>query len=67
MARKCCTRINGGPQTKESVFSKFDEQWTPGWDKAASGQQAMDRNKDRAKMGQKMTPLGAGKLMKAKG
>lgn len=59
-------RINGGTKTTAAVFSKPDEQWTPDWDKFAAGQQAMARNEQRAKMGQKETPLGPGKLMKPK-
>lgn len=62
MARQVITRINGGPKTKAAVFSQPSEQWTPGWDKEAAGGQAMSRVKTRHRMGQKMTPLGAGKL-----
>jgi hypothetical protein len=60
------TRINGGPKTEAAVFSKFDEQFTPDWDKYAAGEQAMRRDTNRAKLGDKVTPLGPGKLMKAK-
>lgn len=66
MANKATKRINGGTQTVAAVFSKPDEQWTPGWDKFAAGQQAMSRNEARAKMGNKMTPVGPAKLMKPK-
>jgi len=58
------TRINGGPKTEAAVYSKFDEQWTPDWDKAVSGQQGMERAKRRIQAGNKRTPLGPGKLMK---
>lgn len=63
MARKVITRINGGPKTEAAVFSKFDEQFTPDWDKYAAGEQAMRRVETRRKMGNKKTPLGAGKLI----
>jgi hypothetical protein len=66
MARQVTKRINGGTKTVAAVFSEPDEQWTPDWDKFAAGQQAMARNEKRAKMGDKLTPLGPGKLMKPK-
>jgi hypothetical protein len=41
--------------------------FVPGWDKSAGAQQAMDHVRPRARMGQKMTPLGRGTLSKAPG
>ena len=63
MARKVITRINGGTKTTAAVFSQPSEQWTPDWDKKAAGDQAMARAATRAKMGQKQTPPGPGKLI----
>lgn len=64
MARKAITRINGGTKTEAAVFSKFDEQFTPDWDKGDSGEQGMRHTRPRERMRQKKTPLGAGKLIK---
>lgn len=64
MARKVITRINGGTKTVAAVFSQPSEQWTPDWDKAMSNEQGMRRARKRAEMGQKKTPIGAGKLIK---
>lgn len=61
---KKTTRINGGTKTVAAVFDGFNQQWTPDWDKPESEMQGVDRAKARAKMGQKMTPIGAGKLLK---
>lgn len=61
------TRINGGPKTEAAVFSQPSEQWTPDWDKRPAGEQAMARNAKRARMGNKETPLGPGKLYNRKG
>lgn len=67
MARKVITRINGGTKTEAAVFSKFDEQFTPDWDKFASGEQAMRRARKRIDQGQKVTPKLGGKLFKSRG
>ena len=51
------------PKTTEAVaFSTFDESFTPDWDRRAGAQPAMDRNRARAAMGLKKTPLLGGVL-----
>lgn len=65
MARKShMHKISGGTKTKAAVFSEFDQQWTPGWDKEMSNGQGMIRSRKRKNMGQKETPIGPGKLTK---
>jgi hypothetical protein len=41
--------------------------FVPGWDKSPGGAQAMDHIRPRARMGQKLTPIGRGTLFKAPG
>jgi hypothetical protein len=66
MARKAITKVNATTNTVATQFSKFDEQWTPGWDKKPGADQAMSRVKTRVRMGTKLTPIGAGTLLKSK-
>lgn len=63
---KAVTLIAPPVRTEEAVFSKFESAFTPDWDKSAGAQQAMDRNKQRAAMGQKKTPLLGGVLKPAR-
>jgi hypothetical protein len=60
------TRVNGGTETTHACYAAPDDRWTPDWDKGTSGEQPMERAKERRKMGQKLTPKGAGTLVKTK-
>ena len=65
-------QIDPPKRTEKAVFSgpAFGgrECFTPGWDKRVSAQQGMERADERRRMGQKMTPRYAGKLIpKGKG
>jgi hypothetical protein len=66
MAGKVATKITPMTNTVATQFSKFDEQWTPGWDKKAGGEQSMREVKKRTRMGIKKTPVGVGVAIKAK-
>lgn len=65
---KRAIQIDPPKRTTEAVFSgpAFGgrECFTPGWDKAASGGQGMQRAAVRQRMGQKKTPLYAGTLIR---
>jgi hypothetical protein len=56
-----------GKKFTQTVGAQFadpggDDCFVPGWDRKASAEQAMQRVKQRARMGAKKTPLGAGTL-----
>ena len=65
------TKRNRGPkskvlghftQTVATQFSTGAEMFVPGWDKEMAAGQEMAHLKPRAKMGQKLTPIGCGTL-----
>ena len=57
-------RIGGKKRTTAAVFSSPNSMFTPGWDDQFGAGQKWGRVGERANMGQKKTPRGAGKLKK---
>jgi hypothetical protein len=55
--------VQPGVRTVAALSSKPSDMWVPGWDKRA-GQAPHQQQIDREAMGQKMTPIGPGKLKK---
>lgn len=51
--------------TVKTQYSTLPEMFTPNWDALIASEQQMRRNQDRARMGQKRTPRGAGRLKPA--
>ena len=49
-------------RTTAVQYSTPAEMFVPGWDDLPGAAQKMARNDERAKMGQKMTPIGRGTL-----
>lgn len=47
-------------KTVKAIGTTLAERFTPNWDKGYGAAQAMDRVAKRVKMGQKLTPRGAG-------
>jgi hypothetical protein len=62
MARQVIRRVNDRNRTTAVFHDKPEDWFVPDWDKEPGARQQLKRVRDRADMGIKITPKGAGKL-----